>query len=126
MQKQKRLTIAEKKMNATIRNELREKGMIPPVKTKLNRKKFTAEVEKDRDKYLNSYGDTLYINQAINWMISSVKFKRQITLEQIGVLKVIKIAVEIKKFMKSKEENGEEKYNIEELYKNVIDPIIKL
>jgi hypothetical protein len=128
MVKRKRLTISEKKMNAKVRTELRAEGIIPPIKPKLNRKKFAEDVIKDYRENLNKYDDIRYLYEAIGWMIPSTntEYKQKISLEQIGVLKVLKAAMEIKKFIKQKSEKGEEKYSVEELYKNVINPIIKL
>lgn len=120
------LTVSQRKMNIKIRNELRAEGVLPPTKPKLNRKKFAAEVKEDMEKYLNEYDSTYYIRQAINWMFPSIEYTKKITPEQIGVLKIVKMAAEIKKFVKSKKDNGEKTYKIEEIYKDVIKPIMDL
>lgn len=126
MKKRKRLTIAEKKINTEIRSELRAEGIIPPIKDRLNRKKFAEEIIEDYKENLKIYEDSTYLHQAIECMLPDIKYKGKVNPEQVGVLKVLKIAMEIKKFMKDKLENGENKYNPYDLYKNVVDPIIKL
>lgn len=43
MEKKKRLTNKEKKLNAKVKKRLQEQGVLPPDKPKLNRKKFIDE-----------------------------------------------------------------------------------
>lgn len=53
MAKKKRLTNKQKKLNAEVKKELQEKGVIPPDKPKLNRKQFIEEAKAEwysRDK----------------------------------------------------------------------------
>lgn len=50
----------------------------------------------------------------------------KISLEQVGILKVMKLAAALKQFEQQKSENGEEEYTIGELFDSVIKPIIKL
>lgn len=45
MAKKKRLTNKQKKLNAEVKKELQEKGVIPPDKPKLNRKQFIEEAK---------------------------------------------------------------------------------
>lgn len=128
MAKKKRMTVAEKKMNAKVREELRAAGVIPPVKPKLNRKKFAEEVIKGYQDNLNTYSDIRFLMEGISCMLPSLepRFKRQISSEEVGVLKALKIALGIKAFIEEKKEAGEEKYSPMELYEKVIKPIRKL
>ena len=109
--KYKKLTNKEKQMNKEIRQEMREKGIIPPVKTKLNRKKFAKEVREEWDKN----GDAIYLRAALGAMVPS-EHSKNISSEQIGVLKLMKISMEYKKFEEEKKAQGETKYSIGESY----------
>ena len=119
--KYKRKTNAEKKMDKEIRQELREKGILPPIKPKLNRKKFAKEVREEWDKN----GDALYLRAALGAMVPS-EHSKNISSEQIGVLKLMKISMEYKKFDEEKKAQGETKYSIGELYEKVMAPILNL
>lgn len=122
--KYKKLTNKEKQENKEIRTELREKGIIPPVKPKLNRRKFAKEVIEE----WQDHGDIFYLLKAVGCMLPSIEIKTKVTIspEQIGVLKALKIAMEYKKFVEELKAKGENTYRIGELYNKVIAPIITL
>ncbi|WP_206460653.1 addiction module toxin RelE [Anaerovorax sp. IOR16] len=120
--KYKKMTQKEKKLQAEIRAELREKGIIPPVKQRLNRNKFAEEVIEE----WNNHGDIFYLPRALGYIIPSTEFKTKITPEQIGALKVMKLAMEYKKFEEELRARGETSYNAVEFYKKVVAPIINL
>lgn len=48
--KYKKLTNKEKQLNKEFREEMRERGILPPVKPKLNRRKFAQEVREEWEK----------------------------------------------------------------------------
>lgn len=123
-QKKKRMTIAEKKYMAEWRSEMRAEGLLPPVKKRLDRKKFLQETFEEFDT-LERYTDLSCLYEAMAWMVSR-KQERKITEEQVGVLKVMKIAVAIRDFYDQKRAAGESQYEIKELYEKVIEPIKKL
>lgn len=118
----KRLTAAEKKFRKELREELREKGLIPPVKPRLNRKSFRESVRTEW-KSFNSYSDIRYLFEAISWMVAD---KETISQEQVGVLKMMKIAMDIKSYLEAKKANGETEYSVLEVFEKVVDPIRKL
>lgn len=122
--KYKRLTNAEKKFNKEIREQLREDGILPPIKPKLNRKKFSKEVIEEF-KGFGSYSDLRSLYEAISWMLPS-DIERKVTPEQIGLVKTLKLALEIKKFKEKKEAEGLDTYKVEELYEEVVRPIKNL
>ncbi len=124
--KKKRLTNKEKKFRAEVREDLRQRGIIPPVKTRLNRKKFAQEVQKEFYESFNGYSDIRYLYEAIALMIPSSEYETQITSEQIGVLKTLKLALEIKKFMEDKRAQGETEYKVGDLYEQVVKPVLNL
>ena len=49
-----------------------------------------------------------------------------ITSEQVGLLKTLKLAMEIKKFMEGKIDQGETTYSVQELFDSVVRPVLKL
>lgn len=122
--KYKKMTAAEKKWNKEFKEEMRAKGLLPPVKPRLNRKKFLEETFEGFDKF-NRYTDLSCLYEAMAWMVSRNQ-TRAITTEQIGVLKTMKIAVELKRYYGEKRAEGENSVTIGELYDNVIRPIKEL
>ena len=50
-QKKKRLTQREKAERAAIKKKLREDGLLPPIKPRLNRKKFARETWAEFDAF---------------------------------------------------------------------------
>lgn len=121
--KKRRMTQREKALNAKVRKQLKEDGILPPDKPRLNRKKFAKEVNNE----WNATEGPLYayVMSALGWMIAGTEIHRSVTPEQIGALKVLKIALEIKKFEDALPE-GTTKYSHVELYEKVISPIIEL
>lgn len=98
-------------------------GLLPPPKPRLNRKKFAEEV-KEEFKEMNSYEDFYYVAQAISMMSPSRKHK--ISSEELGVLKMMKLSMEIKKFIKEKTAAGKDSFDPMELFEEVVIPIMKL
>ncbi len=128
--KYKKLTNKEKQFRKELREEMREQGIIPPVKPRLNRSKFAIEVVNEFRENFGAFGDDVYLFKAISWMTPDVdmnlKPRPKITPEQVGVIKVMKLAMEIKKFEKDIIAKGETKYSVGELYEKVIAPIVNL
>ena len=59
--KKKKLTQREKTLNARVKKQLQEEGVLPPDKPKLNRKKFAKEV-------LEEWGEMdTYGGQSVAW-----------------------------------------------------------
>jgi len=92
-------------------------------KPRLNRKKFAAEVWEEWKEF-SLLQDDLYLWRAINCMVGPDM--KEVTAEEIGVLKVLKIAIESKKFSERLEEEGREKYTVQEYLETVVWPIVKL
>lgn len=127
----KKLTNAEKKLNKETMAKLRNTGVLPPVKPRLNRNKFAKEVIQEYEDAIGNYGDARYLFRAINFMlpmsaISQKGLRIKISPEEIGVLKMLKIAMEIKKFEVDLRAKGEEEYNIMDLFEVAVKPFINL
>lgn len=124
--KQKRLTQREKAERAAAKKRLQEKGMLPPDKPRLNRKKFARETWEEFTAFLSND----YI-RAETALIRSIGFivgpnLPEITPEQVGVLKLLKMAMEYDKFRRRLESEGRSEYTLGELADEVVIPIIKL
>lgn len=121
--KKKRLTQREKAERARIKKKLQEDGVLPPDKPRLNRKKFAREVLAEFGA-MDAYSADLYLRQAIGCMVSPDM--NRVTEEEVGVLKLLKIAVESERFSKVLEAEGRSQYTIGEYAEKVILPILKL
>ena len=121
--KKKRLTQREKAERAEIKKKLQEDGVLPPDKPRLNRKKFAREVLAEFGA-MDAYSADLYLRQAIGCMVSPDM--NRVTEEEVGVLKLLKIAVESERFSKALEAEGRSQYTIGEYAEKVILPILKL
>ena len=123
--KYKKMTNKEKEEMKNIRKKLREKGVLPPIKPRLNRLTFAKEVIEEYEKQ-GKYEFIAYIYQCIEYMLPNLEYKKNISPEEIGVLKVLKLALEVKKFEDELKAQGKTKYNAVELIENVIIPIKNL
>lgn len=75
MAKRKAMTKAQKAMNAKIKKELQEKGIVPPDKPRLNRKKY---IEEAREEW-NGRDAEYYA-----WMCSCIRQSASCSVIQIG------------------------------------------
>lgn len=123
MPAKKKMTQREKAERARIKKELQKEDLLPPDKPKLNRKKFAAEVWEDWISF-GTFEDWMYLSRAINCMIGPDM--TEVTPEQVGVLKAVKLAVEMKKFEERLKEEGREKYTIGEIYEAAVKPVLEL
>ena len=123
MPAKKKMTQREKAERARIKKEPQKEGLLPPDKPKLNRKKFAAEVWEDWISF-GTFEVWMYLSRAINCMIGPDM--TEVTPEQVGVLKAVKLAVEMKKFEERLKEEGREKYTIGEIYEAAVKPVLEL
>ena len=119
----KRLTQREKAERAAIKKQLQADGVLPPDKPRLNRKKFAREVLAQFGA-MDAYSADLYLRQAIGCMVSPDM--NRVTEEEVGVLKLLKIAVESERFAKALEAEGRIQYTMGEYIEKVVLPILKL
>lgn len=116
----KRLTKKEKEIRAEIRKDLKEKGVIPPDKKRLNRKKF---IEEAKEEWRNAEAFLLlpYFKDAFGIIMGLTDKRLNISMEAIGAAKVIKLAIRMKQFEKMVEERGDTKYSVKELFEYAKD-----
>ena len=120
MAKQKRLTKKEIALRAEAKKRLQEEGILPPDKARLNRKKFAREVMEEF-KAMDVFAADLYLRRAIGCMVS--EDMPRVSEEQVGVLKLLKIAVETQKFMQGLKEEGRTQYTIGAYVDKVVRPV---
>ncbi|PYG86715.1 hypothetical protein LY28_02741 [Ruminiclostridium sufflavum DSM 19573] len=117
------MTAREKAKRAEIKKELQGKGILPPDKPKLNRKKFAAEVWKEFEEECTGIEDIFELHKCLGWMVSDKMHK--VNEEQVGVLKLMKLTVEVKRFKKRLRDEGRISYKFDEIYE-IIKPILNL
>lgn len=125
-QKKKRLTQREKAERAAIKKQLQKEGRLPPDKPRLNRKKFAREAWEEFE--------ALYTTEPIRAELSLIKAigfmvgpdMRSVSPEEVGVLKLLKLAVEYNAFLKKLDAEGRTTYNFGELIDTVILPVTNL
>ncbi len=124
--KQKRLTQREKAERAAIKKQLQADGILPPDKPRLNRGKFARETWEAFEAFYTSEPIRAEISliKAIGFMVGPDMMK--VTPEEVGVFKLLKLAVEYDAFLKKLETEGRTTYNYGELIDKVILPITNL
>lgn len=120
----KRLTNREKRINAEVKKEMQSKGMIPPDKPRLNRKKFIEEAEaawNGRDRECLVWD--AYLMQAFGYMLGHREYRKGwgISLEAVGAAKVLKAALRLREFHKELKERGEHEYKVVDQYNYIKD-----
>lgn len=114
------MTKKEIKRRAEIKKSLQAKGLLPPDKKKLNRKKFIDEAREQWEKRDRTcFNWEFYIMRALVWMTSYTDNRGNSSLEAVGAAKVYKIALRFKEFEDEKQRLGETKYKFKELYESV-------
>lgn len=125
-QKRKRLTQREKAERAALKKELQKEGVLPPDKPRLNRGKFARETWAEFEALYTSepIRAELSLIKAIGFMVGPDM--KKVTPEEVGVFKLLKLAVEYNAFLKKLESEGRTTYNYGELIDEVILPITNL
>lgn len=121
--KKKPMTQRQKKEKAALKKELQAKGIIPPDKPRLNRRKFVSEAIEEFEA-MDVYTADFYLRKAIWCMIAPDM--REVTPEAVGVAKLLKIATASARFMEKLKEEGRQQYAIGEYIEEVVLPIKKL
>lgn len=119
----KKMTAREKAERAKVKKELQAKGILPPDKKPLNRKKFGRETWAEFVEECSGLDGLMELRHALGCMVSDNP--SSVDAEQVGVYKLMKIAVELRRFKARLTEEGRTEYTIGELA-DVISPIIRL
>ena len=119
--KGKRMTAREKKLAAEARAELREKGLMPPVKKPLNRKKYVDEAKKIYEEESKEYDFTPYLIWALWEMMGHTSSDHRLDLEAVGAAKVIHLAKRRRDFERAQKARGKESWTIGEMCEAVLD-----
>lgn len=122
MARQKRMSQREKAERARIKKQLQAEGRLPLDKPRLNRKKFIQEALDEYDQEMG-YTDLIYLKEAIGTFLADVP---PYSAEQVGAAKVLKIAVETKRFMEKLKRQGEKQYSVRDYVEQVVLPIERL
>lgn len=121
--KPKRMTQREKARRAAAKKRLQAEGILPPDKPRLNRKRFAAEVWAEYEQEEFALFD-LWLHRAIAATVGPNM--REVTAEQVGVFKLLKLAIETRKFHQRLEKEGRETYTLDDYYNEVYNPVMKL
>lgn len=88
MAKRKTMTKAQKAMNAKIKKELQEKGIVPPDKPRLNRKKYIEEAREEwNGRDAEYYAWDVFLYQAISIVLGHTDRHLRASPEAVGVAK---------------------------------------
>lgn len=122
MEKKKNLTAREKKQRAMFKRQMQEKGIFPPDKPKLNRKKFIEEARAEWNARSESYLWDHFLAEALAYMLCRKENRScRISPEAVGAAKVIKLAVRLKQFSDELAERGEKEYTLSDQYEYIRD-----
>lgn len=124
--KKKRLTQRERAERAAIKKQLQADGVLPPDKPRLNRKKFARETWEAYEAFYTAspIRAEVALIKAIGFMVGPDM--KTVSPEEVGVFKLLKLAVEYEAFLKKLGAEGRTKYNYGELIDEVILPITNL
>lgn len=114
--KQKRMTQRQKAERAWAKKELQAKGILPPDKPRLNRKKFAKEVWGEYEA-MEPIRREFFLLKAIGCMVGPDML--EVSPEEVGVLKLLKLAVEMDKFSQRLKAEGRDNYTWGELIEEV-------
>ena len=116
------MTKREIKQRAKIKKSLQAKGLLPPDKKKLNRKKFIDEaMEQWQKRDRTCFKWEFYVMRALVWMTSYTDNRGNISPEAVGAAKVVKIALRFKEFEEEIQKSGQSAYTVGELYESIRD-----
>lgn len=122
MIKKRRLTNREKKERAEIKKYMQEQGMIPPNKSRLNRKKFIEEAKTEWAEQSECYIWDHYLLEAIGYILCQTEgISSRASLEAVGAAKVLKLAMRLRKFSEEVQLKDGQENNIIDLYNYIKD-----
>lgn len=119
----KKLTNAEKKRRAQVKKQLQAEGILPPDKPRLNRKKYIEEsLEIWNEKSVKlGYAQEFWLLTSVMLLIKNRDRKLNYTPENIGVAKVLRMAIRLFEFEEKIRQEGRTEYKITEQYEYIKD-----
>lgn len=120
--KKKPMTKAEKKFRAKMKKDMQERGIIPPDKPKLNRKKYIEDArdewnDRDRECYLWD----LRLHETISFTLGLTDRQLRASPEAVGVAKTLKLAIRLQEFHEKLKAEGRDTYKLVEQYDYIKD-----
>lgn len=115
----KKMSAKEKRERREAREFLRSEGLMPPRKKPLNRAKFAEETQKEYEAMEKPV--SIVAMEIAQSSMMPPKGAKKITSEEVGALKMLKIAMEIDRIRES-----EKNITYGEIFERVIKPIKEL
>lgn len=101
---------------------MQEKGILPPDKPRLNRKKFVEEAKQEwNQRDTNCMIWNSYIINAISLILGKKDTKFNVHPEAVGAAKILKLAIRLKKFDDKRREENRVTYKLSEQYEFIKD-----
>lgn len=118
----RKMTQKEKKVRAAAKRRLQEKGIIPPDKPRLDRKKFIAEAKREWEAREPGSVWIVYLMNAISYMLGHTEKKSlRHSSEAVAAAKILKLAVRLRQFDAALTEKGEREYRLVDQYEYIKD-----
>lgn len=121
MAKKKRMTVREKKERAELKKLMQEKGIIPPDKPKMNRKKFVESAKEQWRSQGSIYDLLAFLPDAMGLVLNDKDRNGRVTMEAVGVARMMKLAVRLREFYEKLKEEGRTTYKLEEQFDYIED-----
>ena len=120
------MTEKEKQQRKKTRDDLRKQGVIPPRKQRLNRKEY-AKMILERYKKVEFSDPEFYIAllDAIVYMVPEAAVILSVSTEQVGILKLLQVAMDIKEYKQQAEKAGRKPTHLE-LWDKLVKPVWNL
>lgn len=127
--KYKKLTNKEKAINKQVRDELREKGILPERKKPVNRKKYAKEIVERTKDSLHTYEMHQLIGEVVLTLMPHINTIEKYPTLKVGdlgyhVVQIVEMADNLKRFRKELKDRNISEYTLRELYNKVYVPVI--
>lgn len=116
------MTNREKAERARIKKELQEKGIIPPDKPRLNRKKFVDGALEEWNNRPQCCMWEVYLIKAFGFIMEKTEGRSlRVSQEAVGAAKVLKLAIRLYQFHMKLLEEGRTEYKVIEQLEYIKD-----
>lgn len=111
--KRKQMTNREKQRRAAVKKELQEKGILPPDKPRLNRRRYVEQASLEWNARNSAcYTWDLYLYEAITIMLGHTDRNMRTSPEAVGVAKCLKLAIRLEQFSRMLKAENRETYTL--------------